>query len=354
MLKKTKLKERAQKLNKKLIPPVFDLGEEWWKFLVALEELQKPKDLDLFLSHTQVKMSELDLYLPFLKSFGVEVKIVDDQIYPLEEAWSIKIDFSLSEWMAFQEFWKKLNFYKKEKHKGKKQLAIVEDKEAMFYEKIVHHKIEMILLTQEKYLLYKRKSIEHLEENLEKNLLLIEGLSKKIDRFIVQQKPIFLQFFNEKEMSIFPHRLVYLEGVLCVIGEDLHDGSLVFFGLEDIRAVQKSEEDYQKIKFSPVEINEFIAATRLINGKEERIVLKVFNQDEVDLIPKFHYLGNPYVTKNSEGDLIWASTIELCDDLYRWLYSMKDSIEVLDPGHVRKEFALYCEIQKGEQAKKIS
>ena len=61
------------------------------------------------------------------------------------------------------------------------------------------------------------------------------------------------------------------------------------------------------------------------------------------------------MTSSTEGDMIWAATIEMCDDIFHWLYMMRDRVEVLDPGHIRKEFAHFCEMKKEKsQIKKVS
>ena len=169
-------------------------------------------------------------------------------------------------------------------------------------------------------------------------------MKKKIDYVISYKKPIVIEFFNSKECAIFPMRLVFLDGTLCVIGESIKDKALVFFGVEDIKDIRDSEHTHDP-HISQIEVNEFICHLRLINGKEERLILKIYSQYEADLLPTHHYLGNPFVTSNTEGDMIWAATLEMCDDLFEWLHTMKERVEVLDPGHIRKEFSHYCEIQ---------
>ena len=123
------------------------------------------------------------------------------------------------------------------------------------------------------------------------------------------------------------------------------DKILLYFGLEDIDSVTEFQIDYTP-NLSQIEVNEFICNLRVISGKEERLILKVYSQYEADLMPGHHFLGNPFVTTNGEGDMIWAATIEMCDDVFKWLYSMKDRAEVLDPGHVRLEFSQYCDLKK--------
>jgi len=129
------------------------------------------------------------------------------------------------------------------------------------------------------------------------------------------------------------------------VGENLTDKTLLYFGIEDISDVSDLTNTYLP-NLSQIEVNDFIVNIRLINGKDERLVLKIYNQEGADLLPMHHYLGNPFVSSNTEGDMIWAATIEMCDDVFHWLYFMRDRVEILDPGHLRKDFAHYCELKK--------
>ncbi len=174
---------------------------------------------------------------------------------------------------------------------------------------------------------------------------MLENLKKQIQNDIVKTKSIKLHFHKAKDCDIFPHRLVFLDGVICVIGEDVHNKILKFFPLIEISTMEEIQLSYEA-NLSQLEVSEFINDLRIINGRQERLILKFHAVGDVDVLPAYHYLHNPYVTSNSEGEMIWAATIEMCDDIYEWLYEMKDQIEILDPGFVRKEFFEYCEFQK--------
>ena len=43
-----------------------------------------------------------------------------------------------------------------------------------------------------------------------------------------------------------------------------------------------------------------------------------------------------------EGDLIWGASVEVSADLFDWLLTIKDQIEILDPQSVREQFELFC------------
>ena len=172
-----------------------------------------------------------------------------------------------------------------------------------------------------------------------------EKLAKQIQNDIIQKNSIKLYFHHNKQCQIFPRRLVFLDGILSIIGEDIQCKALEFFPLSKISKIEKVD-----IKFDPnlsqFQVNDFINDLRLVNGRQERLILKFHSQNGVDLIPNYHYLHNPYVTANPEGNMIWAATVEICDDVFLWLYQMRDRVEVLDPGMVKKEFAHYCNLFK--------
>lgn len=301
------------------------LNDTFWKFLVSLEELRDKKDKTLFCATLGVDEDTLDEFREFLNRFDVMFESDDSFIYPLKDKCKIKMEFSLSEWFALQ-----ATFQKESKDQGNFKY---------YYQRIVQNKMMIAQKAFEQFNLYKKPV------DLKIHLSEFENLKKKIDYDICYKKTINIHFFNDKECVIYPHRLVFLDGILCIVGESTHDKTLVYFGVEDIKAVFDFNQAYEP-NLSQIEVNEFICHLRLINGKEERLVLKVFSQYEADLLPAYHFLGNPFVTSNAEGDMIWAATIEMCDDVFQWLYSMKDRLEILDPGHVRKEFAHFCELKK--------
>lgn len=301
------------------------LNDSFWKFLVSLEELKEKKDKTLFCASIGIEEDSLLEFKEFLARFDVKFECDESSIYPLKDTCKIKMEFSLSEWLALQATFQKDN---EEQNNFK-----------YYYQRIIQNKMAIAQKAFEQFNLY-RKPVDvkiHMSE--------FENLKKKLDHDICNKKIINIHFFNNKECVIYPHRLVFLDGILCVVGESTSDKTLVYFGVEDIKYVEHFELVYEP-NLSQIEVNEFICHLRLINGKEERMVLKIYSQYEADLLPSHHFLGNPFVTSNTEGDMIWAATIEMCDDIFQWLYSMKDRAEVLDPGHIRKEFAHFCELKK--------
>lgn len=287
------------------------LNDAFWKFLVTLEDLKDKKETGLFCEDLGIEAKMLKEFQHFLNRFDVMFSFDDDFIYPLKEKCRIKMEFSLAEWLALQ--------------------ASFADKNEFdhYYEKIVQNKMKNARLAFEQYNLYRKPA------EMKVHLCQFENLKKKFDYDISNRRTVRISFHNDKECVIYPHRLVHLDGILCVVGESTNDKVLVYFGLEDIRGTEFFKVPYEP-NLSQIEVNEFICHLRMVNGKEERLVLKVYSQYETDLLPSHHYLGNPFVTSNSEGDMIWAATVEMCEDIFTWLYSMKDRVEILDPGTLKK------------------
>ncbi len=292
----------------------------FWKFLVSLEELKERKELLLICSSLAIDEETLEAYCEFLTRFKVIVMRDEHFVYPLKEQSRIKMEFSLSEWFALQ-------------------ANLPKEAPVYYYQQIFQDKIQMVQKAHAMFSLYKKPEAFQVTGNDFLNI------KKKIDYDIVCRKSMKIAFFSHKECDVFPLRMTFLDGVLCIIGENIHDKTLVCFGVEDIVDITNLDSVYEP-NLSQLEVNEFIGHLRLINGKEERLVLKIYSQDHEDLLPEHHFLGNPFVTSSTEGDMIWAATIEMCDDIFNWLYRMKDRVEVLDPGHVRKEFSQFCELKK--------
>lgn len=310
------------------------LENSFWKFLVSIEELKEKKEIVLICSSLSIEEEKLKTYCAFLTHFKITVDYDEHFIYPLKCHSHIKVEFSLSEWLSLE---------------ASLQESIFTEANT-YFSQILSNKLRMVQKSLQQPSLFQTDTVLH-HKNYEFNKFV--NFIKRIDYHVAHKKLMKLNFENSKECDIFPHRQVYLDGVLCVVGENITDRSLCYFEVKEITEIVDLAHHYEP-NLSQIEINEFISYLRMINGREERLVLKIYSQEEADLLPQHHFLGNPFVTSNTEGDMIWAATIEICDDVYQWLYEMNDRVEILDPGHVRKDFAHYCELKKESTAKKAS
>jgi len=152
---------------------------------------------------------------------------------------------------------------------------------------------------------------------------------------IKKQLPLTLSLIDGKYCEIFPHRLVYLEGNLSIIGENCYDQCIVFHFLKNIKSFEKLDLKDKTFKKSPqftnLEVEEFVKGVRSVSGNVIRLILKIYTKEKLNLIPPHHYLERPCVITNSRGERIWAATVEPCEDLCKWVHELGNSVEIMDP-----------------------
>jgi len=144
-----------------------------------------------------------------------------------------------------------------------------------------------------------------------------------------------------KAYECYPHRVLFIDGVLTFIGEEKNDRCLVSFDFSEMSDIAVLDDIDYRANFSGKEVDDFIFAIRTITGNEERIVLKITAPEKVNLKPDYQFLGSPYMTTNSDGDFIWAASVEISNELFEWLKSIKNHIEILDPVDFNEQFMDY-------------
>ena len=174
----------------------------------------------------------------------------------------------------------------------------------------------------------KKKMIEGFA-NEEKSI--IANLENSVNEKIC----LVLNTKHNKFLEVFPHKLVYLEGNLHLVGEDTNDRCLLAINVNEILSLSFHEDINYELNFSPIEIEDFISAFRSVASNEERLVMKILTPESVDLNPPYHFLGNPYITSSADGDLIWAASVEVSDELYDWLGEIHEYVEIVDPEGVK-------------------
>jgi len=163
------------------------------------------------------------------------------------------------------------------------------------------------------------------------------------------KKILELSINEEKTYSVYPSRILHLEGQLSLICEGVFDHSLSVFTFNALKGL-KILEGCSKSRLTHFEIEEFISALRSMGDKETRLILKIYNPQSVNLFPQYHFLGKPCMVTNPNGDLIWAAYVEACEPLYEWLLSLGSAVEILDPNMFKTDFLRYCE----EKLKKMA
>lgn len=309
--------------------------EPFWRFLHLFESLVSPEPLDAFLDEVGIGPQKFVEIRQFLEQLGLEVKHDDLQIYPVKGQHRIRFELSFSEWLAMQTQFSDLDEVTKLQTKPLMKAKLDE-----LLQQNPHTDIHAVLSGQSQ----KNSLMDGLKGQH-------GGLLRTLEECAQQKHVCEIKHGEHRCFNLFVHRIVYLDGSLSVVGEDCSDRCLVYMDLGEIQGIKKySEKDYRP-NFSAIEVNDFIFAIRAVSGSEERLVLKIKNQDGLDLSPAYHFLGNPYITSNLEGELIWAASVEPSHELYHWLHGMKDQVEILDPAVIRENFQAYClSLKEGRKA----
>lgn len=169
-----------------------------------------------------------------------------------------------------------------------------------------------------------------------------QDLVSILESVIQDKKMVQLKTIEKKQYSVFPSKVLHLEGELSVIAEDAQDHCLFVLPMKAISSVEPLITT-STTKMTEYEIEEFIAAIRSMNEKETRLILKIHDPVGVNLFPHHHFLGKPCMVTNPNGDLIWAAYVEPGAALYDWIISLGRHVEILDPMKFKEEYLTYCE-----------
>lgn len=305
----------------------------FWKLLEFLCLQSGRCRIEEVTKHFKAEKDFVKSVILFLKTTGYPIELinlpatgVEEIIFP-EKTPEMSVKLSHFEWLALQGHFPYL--------KG------IKDKP--FYKPIadVYAKIEMTfpqydlfqpLDVLEKTLIIKRSDLE--ENNVPKALSVIEDA-------LLKRVSICIRYQN-KEYQVYPHRLIHLEGKLTLIGEDLQDQLLMSFDIDHLETVKKSTMS-ETPHFLRKEVDKFISEIRNFSHHEVRLVFKLLHllpQDE--LAPKYHFFRNPCLIASPNGEFVWAAHVEPGDELFQWMYDLKDSIEILDPISLKEDFASFC------------
>lgn len=175
-------------------------------------------------------------------------------------------------------------------------------------------------------------------------------LIRKVEESYAKGRNLSLEFYSRKKTSFYVHQMVFLEGELTLVGEETANGQLTSYELKDIQDIKVDAQSRYAAKYGELEITDFLKAHRAMGENEVRLVLK-FSRETQSIDPRFHFLANPFVTTNWNGDKIWAASVEVSDYLFQWLLSVHDHVEIMDPESVKKGLYDYCK-RKVEEEKK--
>lgn len=296
--------------------------KEFWKLLKSLEILNNPTSLTSFANAHEVEPSLVHSIVAIMQKLNHPLMLEDHHgqyiLVPPKHTPGIQIEMSLCEWLAMQTMF-----------------PVIGTQEGRPHYNLVADKLEDVEAHYPEYDMYRLLEEEEAREGIlgrlgEKALEMVKKMEDALARGLIIQ----LHWDKNKFCSIYAHKLVYLEGELCLVGEDAGDRCLVSFSVAQVESISFDVTKNYRPNFSPLEVDDFVLAMRVVSGNEERLVLKLKASSDVDLNPPYHFLGNPYITTNSEGDVIWAASVEVCDDFYAWLHGLGDRVQIMDPQHV--------------------
>ena len=309
---------------------IFDDG--FWRALEYLDNLRSKMEVCEVLHKLSISEKCLFDAISFMEELDYKIRVKERKnkriLFPCSQRPKLKLDLSFINWIVLQ-------FSRNLSEHGPKASSFHEISKKLQEFRNKHPKPNISDLSD------KDKSIS-LERTEEKRNTLIasieEGLAKK--------EGIVVTLMKGRKIKVYPRELVYLDGDLSIVGEDISRRCLVYLALNEIKEVASYDTSCYEVCFSSKDIYDFIRAIRLEIGCEQRIVLKVYADKDINLSPNYHFLNNPFLVNNPRGDLIWAADMEVSDHLFHWLYSIKDDMEILNPESIKKGFTLYCTQKK--------
>ncbi|EQC49952.1 WYL domain protein [Bacteriovorax sp. BSW11_IV] len=303
--------------------------EYFWSVLKGLNAVTTSCDIEEFLERTGASFSEFHEVCEFMKNidFPFALENVGDKTHlvPTRDWLTVNMDFSLIDWLAMQATFSEAQF-----NGNNPAFSTLNEK----LNSIAEYYPDFDIVSALESYWQKAKSMNEVPSEY-------ESFFSTLQDAISTGVGLDIKTHSGRTMVVYPHQVVYLEGVLSIVAEDCDDRCLVFLGLNEIERVGAYDEEYSP-NFSSIEVKDFISAMRVVTGDEVRLVLKVQAEKHIELNPKFHFLGNPYITQNFDGDIIWAASVEVSNELFEWLYEIREGVEILDPGHLKSDFAAYC------------
>jgi len=309
------------------------LDNKYWKLLTTIDSINQDVSFSELASHLGLQYTATDIEeaVAFLKHFGhpikMETKSQDNWIILTGKKPQFKMNLSLTEWLALQS-----HFPLMEENKGKAiyntMANCLNRMEKKYPEADIFNYID-----EERSMKKVTRELDH-----DKDKLL-----KIINNAHLKDEHLYFESRDMRKNEVFIHKIVYIDGILSIIGEEVNDRCLTCIDINEIQAYSIEQGNNYRPNYASAEVDDFITAIRSISGNEQRLVMKVSSPEKVNLKPDFHFLGNPYITTNTEGEFIWAASVEVSHELYNWLATIYSDIDVIDPKTVKEELESFME-----------
>jgi len=308
--------------------------EKFWKVLSFLTDLNEEKQFSKIADELSISNWELNSFVNFLAEveypFTVEGKGESRIFHPPKRKPEYKTDFSLLEWLQFQAHFPKMGECEgRVFHDGFKQkLKEIENK-------FSHSDLFSPAATLESILnKHKPTLLDENDKNTKAILLFLEVAI--LENCVVDVE------LEKKSLQMFPHKLVFFDGGLNLVGEEISDKCLMNLDINQIHSANENEEGY-KPQYTKIEIDGFIESLQNMSEDRIRLVLKISAQDNFSLNFNNIYIDNPCLFTNPTGDFIWAGTLEPSEAVFEWLCELGPAVEILDPSNFKIQFIKYCE-----------
>ncbi len=298
--------------------------------LESLVELVQPTPKAQFLRSHELSDETFMAIEGLFEAIGVNLKIEKDTkgtecLFPLRVIPVVKTEFTFIEWMAMQAYFPQMDKFN----------------EHHFHRKLMEKLAKIDSKNKDLDLYSYLESVEPprlREKRLDNDF---DQIIEVIQSSLLEGEKIIITLGDGGESQIYGHRLIFLEGKLSLVGEDISDRALVSFILDEVTNIEKKKMSKYIPNYSPLEVNDFIYAIRAVAGSAQRLVLKIPHNSKINLTPGHHFMGNPFLTQGLEGDKIWAASVEVSDELFHWLYLMRGEFEILDPLILREDYEAY-------------
>lgn len=309
---------------------------KFWNILQYLVDLEGSVSFDKVCDYYKLTPQMLNSLLNFLHNVDFQITLNSNKgelmVIPPKEKPKFTLHFNLMEWLAFQAHFPLLSSASDKVYNDKltAKLSIVEDQ---YNKNDLFAPLSVLDFVKDHSL---SEGITPVEQK-DQSKVIIEDL----ELALLENTPLNLMLKSGGELDIMPRKLVYIDGSLSLIAEDMKDLCLVQISTWNIVHVETVKKEYTN-NFSSLEIIDFINSIRAISENEVRLILKVHDHSNVNLTPAHIHMNNPCIVTNSEGEKIWAASVEPCLQVFEWIFEMGKSVEIIDPGFLKKQYMDFC------------
>ena len=310
--------------------------KKFWDIVKYLVDLDQKKSANQICDELDISSGQLNSFIHFLKEVDCQLETTFNketlEVAPAQELPKINLEFTLLEWLQFQAHFPAISSQENKPFHGaikEKFLKVEKD----------YQKNDMYLPLQTIDKLYHESN----------GLRLVGEVDSKTKNKHVEQiekailsKSVLNVWLNEKEIKIYPRKILYFEGDFNLFGEGVSDSSLMNINISKIKEIEEVEDNWKEV-FSQMELDDFVSSLRSMTDATSRLVLKIYSYENFNLNLDYQFFENPCVFSNADGEHIWAATIEQNDKIFEWLYQLGADVEILDPKDFKREFLKYCE-----------